>query len=190
MIDVLDAVYDFILQYAWRNDDVPQYDPGQIVRGWQNAAVLPNTTEFCVITTLSTVRHGTPVDYSLVTTEEINAQYAKVSEYLIQVDFCSAEPNTLPEVTKARADIIEMLFFTHKAAEFFNQYEGLGLMYADDVRDLSYLDENKLYNARYSVTLHISNTVTSSFYEQPSFNNVHFDTVHVPNVENVDIHHD
>ena len=191
MIDVLGAVYDFVQAFAWRNDDVPQLKDDQIIRGWQNTGTLPQgSTEFCVITLLQSVRHGTPVNTALKDDYEYSAQYEKLKEHFISVDFCSAEPYVLPQATKLRADILEMISFSPHGVEFFQKVSpALSIMYAEGVQDLSFLDPDKVYTARYQLTLHVSELQISNFVATPSFNSVRVWTAPFASVENVDAHH-
>lgn len=185
MLDILGCVYDFVLAYAWRNDDAPQLDAGQIIRGWQNTGTLPqDTSEFCVITLLRTEPHGKPVECPQISADDFAGQVAQLVEHVVQIDFCSAEPFVLPQVTKLRADLIMMAAGSRLAAGFFkDQSPLLNCMWAEGAADLSFLDNDKLYTARYMCTLHISEIQYSNIINQPSFNSVHL------HVENVDTHH-
>lgn len=185
MPDILGCVYDFVLAVAWRADDVPQLDPGQIIRGWQNTGTLPQgTTEFCVITLLRSTPHGKPVECPQISNDEYTGQIAQLVEHVIQIDFCSAEPFVLPQVTKARADLIMMAAGSRVAAGFFKGISPqLNCMWAEGAADMSFLDNDKIYTARYTCTLHLSEIQYSNVINQPSFNSVRL------HVENVDTHH-
>lgn len=185
MTDILGVVYDFIKAYAWREDDAPQYADSEIIRGWQNTGTLPQgTTQFCVITLLRSERHGAPVNFPDLSADHFGATVAALVEHAVQVDFCSAEPFVLPQATKTRADIIQMLAFNYFGVDFFQQADDrLRLMYADNVNDLSFLDPDKLYTARYQTVLHISEQQYTNFLNVDYFTSVNLHT------ENVDAHH-
>lgn len=190
MIDILGAVYDFVLAYAWRDDDCPQLKPDQIVRGWQNSGTLPRqTSEFCVLTLRQSVTHGKPIARRKVTDDDYHRAITKLVDHTVQVDFCSAEPFVLPQVTKLRADLLDAVAYSPEAVEFFQGISpNLNCNYGDGVTDLSYFDGDKLYTARYMVTLHLSEIQNSQLYLKPSFNRLKIWTVDGP-VENVIEHH-
>ena len=63
MIDVLAITYDFVKSFA-KGFDMPAYPDDHIVQGFQNMAALPEGThEFCVITLLNSIKHGTSWHY-------------------------------------------------------------------------------------------------------------------------------
>lgn len=63
MIDVLAITYDFVQSFA-KGFDMPAYPDDHIVQGFQNMATLPEGThEFCTITLLNSIKHGTGWHY-------------------------------------------------------------------------------------------------------------------------------
>lgn len=199
MIDVLGLVYRYVKRFAWRNNDVPQYRDDQIIRGWQNTGTLPSdSAEFCVITLNASTSHGLPVNLPLVTETEYTAQFFAVTEHTIQIDFCSAEPAINPQVTKLRAGLLKIISGTFMANQFFKLAVEdprtdpvIACLYADEVQDWSALDIDKLYSARYSLNLHLSETQRTNFEPIPSFDNVKIRTKENPVaiVEDVDVFH-
>lgn len=178
-IDILGAVYDFVQTYAWQPSDErsKQYTDEQIVRGIQNAAVLPHdTVEFCVLTLTQTIRHGTNVERYAVQVGEgeeptYKDQYREKLEHIIQIDFCSAEPYQDQEVTAERASIIEMLSRSHIATSFFKtKYNTLNCLYSEDVQNMTRWDDTKNYTSRFSVRLHLEEIllreITSEYFTQ------------------------
>lgn len=174
MIDILGVMYDFVRHFTSRNNDLPPYREDQIIRGWQNTGTLPQeTTEFCVLTLVNSVRHGKPSNIPLVTDDEYNAQLFSLTEHQIQVDFCSAEPFTMPQATKLRADLLNIAANSYVSSEFLQRINPtLKCLYADDVTNGSFFDADKLYSARYIVQLHISEQQQTNFIPTPSFNSV------------------
>lgn len=174
MIDILGAVYDFVLAYA-KSDDIPAYTEDQIVRGFQNMAAMPeNTHEFCTITLLNTVRHGTNHEFYTNTAdntdETLKQHFQEVLEHVIQLDFCSAEPFVLPQITQARANIIELVAGSNQATDFFENYPDengnkdlITCLYAEDLQNLTGFDETKTYTARYMVRLHLQERFSAAF---------------------------
>lgn len=177
MIDVLSAVYDFVLQYA-KSDNVPAYREEQIIIAWQNSATLPaDTQEFCVISEINTVRHGTNEESAVI---DDSVTFYETLEHIIQLDFYGVNPYD----TRVRANAIEMLAFSRVATAFFSAYSDqyLTCLYADDVRNLTGLDETKTFIARYQVTLHLEERLNQAI-QTDYFTNVNL------HLENVDVHH-
>lgn len=185
MIDILGAVYDYVQAFAYLEPDVPQYRDDQIVRGWQNTAVLPqNTTEFCIITLLRTERHGKPSDRPLVNDEGFAGQMWQLVEHVVQIDCCSAEPFVLPQATKLRAEQIVMISNSRYGPAYFKQQSPLlNCLKAEGVSDMSFLDPDKLYTARYMCTLHLEEIQHSRAIDVNSFTAVNL------HLENVERHH-
>lgn len=182
MLDILSAVYDFVLKYACdAGAGVPAYDETQIVRGWQNSATLPPTVnEFCIITELNTIAHGTT---SELCKTDVECQYKRTVEHVIQIDFISSEGITAPHATLLRANVINMLCNTSVATSFFKSFsENLTCLYCDGVTNLSSLDETKTYATRYQVVIHLAEILSTSLTVD-TFSNVKL------NIENVDAHH-
>ena len=166
MLDVLNAVYDFIYAYS-KNENVPQFSENQIIRGWQNSAVLPQESQdFCVFSEINTIRHGTNEESLII-------------EHLIQIDFYSLNPF----IARSRANLIELLDFTRVATDFFKKInKSLTCLYAEDVRNLTGLDETKSFLARYQVVIHLEERLNQAI-QTDYFTNVNL------HLENVDVHH-
>ena len=161
MIDVLAITYDFVQQFA-KGFDMPGYESEQIVQGFQNMASLPEGThEFCTITLLSSIKHGSDWHYWTnvrKTDPEPFEQHLKaVIEDIVQIDMCSAEPFTQPQVTQERAQALQLAANSNIATEFYEHESGgdLTCLYAEDVQNLSGFDETKTYSARYMLRLHL-----------------------------------
>ncbi len=176
MLDVLDAVYDFIYAYA-KSETVQQLTQNQIIRGWQNSAILPShAQDFCVFSELNTLRHGTNEESKVI---DNNVIFRETLEHVIQIDFYSLDPF----VARERANIIEMLAFSRVATDFFKNFNNsLTCLFAEDVRNLTGLDETKSFLARYQVVIHLEERLNHSI-QTDYFTNV---SLHI---EDVDVHH-
>ena len=86
-LDLLGIVFDYVKQYAQVPGAVAAYTDDQIVRGQQNTAILPELTEFCVITYLRGLRHGTTLE--ALPDETDAARVEEKVEHLVQVDLYS-----------------------------------------------------------------------------------------------------
>lgn len=201
MIDVLGAVNDFIL--AWCGDeardflripDVPTcpdilrqqaLTQDQVVRGWQNvvSALPADTQRYVVLTLLQTIRHGTNVHEYASTGDEgmVETTIARLAEYLVQVDFCCAYPADGEEIARGMASMFEMLARDSLAVDFFSPY-GFQSCYADSPRPIPGFNEAEQWEARYSVTLHLTGWERRSYVAE-AFGNA------IVTIENVDVHH-
>ena len=184
MIDVLGAVNDFVLEYAFAEPDLPALTQPQIIRGWQNYGGLPpKTQELVILTLLSASRHGTNVR----TRRDADAPsgiietVSRLAEHLVQSDFWCARPRMPEYAARTRAEIMEILARDPVGVSFFQKY-GLSLCYADEIKALPFVNESKQWVARYSVTIHLTGW---SGVEIPvdSFADVQL------RIENVDEHH-
>lgn len=171
--DILGAVYDFL---AGRIVSTP----GNIVRGWQNRAALPNSSSFVVLTLLGAIRHGTNVHHWEPVQDAdtgILETASMLDEYTVQVDFCGLDAATVMDQATRLA-----LFARDAVAVDFFRARGLSCLYADDPQALPYESELKQWVTRYSVTLHLSGWVHGTIPQKS------FEAVDVT-VENVDVHH-
>lgn len=186
MTDILGAVNDFILAYIKRPEDLPALTQPQIVRGWQNlvSALPKNTREYVVLTLLATERHGTNVhEYKHSVGETgLDEKISTHNVHMVQVDFCCSYPDQGEEISRTRAELLEMFTRDALMVDFLRSY-GLSSCYADDVKSLAFLDpETKQWVARYAVTMHLEGW-TSAEPQIDSFSNVNI------YLENVDVHH-
>lgn len=183
MIDILEAVNDFILAYA-QGQDLPTLTQKQIIRSWQNLDnILSQTQEAVVLTLQSVRRHGTNVHTRRNADAEtgIIETVSCLNKYEVQIDFCALCPQIPEYVPRVRAENIEILAQDGIGVTFFLHY-GLSSCYADTVQAVPFTKESDQYISRYSITLHISGwkhieTNLDSFTDVK----VHF--------ENVDEHH-
>lgn len=153
-LDLLGIVFDYIKQYAQVPGAVAAYTDDQIIRGQQNAAILPELTEFCVYTYLRGIRHGTTLE--ALPDENDAALVEEKVEHLVQVDLYSAEPYTPQESTRERAQALEMISRSGVGARFFeSQGAGLSLLYAEDIGLRPGWDDTKNYTACFTTILHI-----------------------------------
>lgn len=175
--DIYAAVQDFVLVYA-----LPAMDPANVIQGWQNRASLPpGTNDYAVISVLFDTQHGTTVE-TLRADDSSTSPPGVLSvqgliEIYVQVDFCAET-----DVARQRARRLATVTRSSIGVQFFTD-RGLSALYADDVRDLSFVGDAKQFVRRYSTTLHLS-CWSGDSVELPYFN-----TVKVARLENVDVHH-
>lgn len=161
MTDILAITYDFVQQFA-KGFDMPAYPDTHIVQGFQNMAALPNGThEFCTITLLNSIKHGTDWQYwtnfRKDDPEPFEQHLKAVIEDIVQIDMCSAEPYTQPQVTLERAQALQLAANSNLATEFY-EHESDGnatCLFAEDVQNLTGFDETKTYTCRYMLRLHL-----------------------------------
>ena len=174
MTDILGAVYSFLVA------NIPDIDGNKIVRGWQNRAALPDDSDYVVLTLLTTRRHGTNVhrrENDKDNAKKINEKSLMLAEHTVQVDFCGQDE----QAVMARATRLALLARDGIAVEFFTPY-GILPLYAEDVRQAPFTNEQRQWEVRYIVTLHLEcwhDVVTS----RDAFTdvNIYF--------EDVDVHH-
>lgn len=176
--DVYGAVTAFVAQWAQ-----PPFPAVNIYWAWGNRESLPaDTNEYAVISVRNTGRRGTGTEDILNTgaadDEPEQYQIRTWYEVLAQVDFCSDDEAAAYQ----RAYSIETIMRSSVGVNFFKAYE-IAAQYADDIQELSALDESDQYVYRYAVTLHLGYWVTIT--AQSSW----FDTVTLNRVEDVDAHH-
>lgn len=174
MTDILGAVYSFLAQY------VPDVNAGSIVRGWQNRAALPDDTDYVVLTLTTARRHGTNVvewkNNEASATDLIETIHMH-TEYTVQVDFCGTDEQTV----MARATRLAALARSGEAVDFFKAYKILPL-YAEDIRSMPYANEQRQWETRFIVTLHLENW-TNVPIDRDAFTDVNL------YIEDVDVHH-
>lgn len=159
MIDILGYVYDFILKYA-QGEGVPPLEQNQIIRGWQNSAVLPTNTEFVVITLLNSYRKGRNVHIDKPTNDDFSQTLDKLTEHVVQIDFCSNDPITATHLTQHRAELFETVASSYVACDFFKSKDKrLNYINCDGLYAFSEMDETQSMACRYMMTIHISEHV-------------------------------
>ena len=177
MIDVLAITYDFVQSFA-KGFDVPAYPDDCIVQGFQNMAALPEGThEFCTITLLNSIKHGTDWQYwtnfRKDDPEPFEQHLKAVIEDIVQIDMCSAEPYTQPQVTLERAQALQLAANSNLATEFYEHESGgnATCLFAEDVQNLTGFDETKTYTSRYMLRLHLG-VKAHAAYETDYFTHV------------------
>ena len=173
MPDILGAVYTMLV-------DKMGIDGNLIVRGWQNRAALPNSTDYVVLTLLTERRHGTNVhEWADDATSEtdIVETISMLGEHTVQVDFCGQDEQEV----MARATQLAIIARDGVAVEFFKPY-GILPLYAEDVRQAPFTDEQRQWEVRYIVTLHLECWHDLAI-PRPAFTNVNIQ------IEDVDVHH-
>jgi hypothetical protein len=148
-VNFREAVFDFIAKFA-----APVIPEENIIWGNQNEITLPESADYIIYSPLNTVRHGTGVESfdknkNTVTVEE-------TIEIPVQID-CYANGNSGRDgmETFFRAQALETIARSLTGSDFFKRYN-LGILYAENVRNLSSVDENNRMHPRWSVTIHLS----------------------------------
>lgn len=171
--DIYAAVYDYVLAYA-----LPALDPEYIYRGWQNRGALPpDTNEYAVISILNQTRVGTNVRVYIADTAGGRQSEKTLVRFQVQVDFCSDN-----YLSRRRAQALETITMSAAGVQFFNN-RGLSSLYAEGVRDLSFVDESDQFVQRHMVLLHLS------CWSGMGVEIEGFDRAAVERIENVDVHH-
>ena len=171
--DIYEAVYNFVLTYG-----LPVLAPENIFRGWQNRGALPaGTNEYAVISILNQTRVGTNVRTYVPTGDTGNQSEKTCLRCQVQVDFCSDA-----YLSRRRAQALETITRSAAGVQFFNNY-GLSSLYAEGIRDLSYVDESDQFVQRHMVLLHLS------YWSGIEVEIEGFDTLQMERIENVDVHH-
>lgn len=167
--DVMSAVHGFILAWA-----VPALPSDCIIRGWENRYALPaKSNDYAVYSMVGETRRGTNVstisDDTLVKTKLVTG--------LVQVDFCSDT-----DAARLRASALELAARDEYGVNYFKEH-GISALYADDPKDLSYVNGGEQYIKRFMVQLHLCWSVGLSAAAQS------FNIATMSRVENVDVHH-
>lgn len=195
--DIYAAVKAFVLAYA-----LPQLPAEAVYQGWQNRAALPaGSNEYAVMSILWQRPVGTTVSMFATLANSAKGsrqapqgaiEYQALTEVAVQVDFYSEG-----DTARQRAANLQMMAKTAPAVELFSRF-GLSSLYADDVRDLSFVGDAQQFVRRASVTLHLSTPLTISGDETGggggpgaglSIPTQYFDQARLSGLENVDAHH-
>lgn len=170
MIDVLDAVYDYVLEFT--------DTPAEILyKGYQNRMSLPSTTpDYAVIAIVGSVRHGTNTGETSVD-ENGNMVIKSMREYTINIDFSSYDQL----VIQNRGGTLETLGRSSISVDFFADKD-ISFLYSDDLQYLPFTDDAKQLMHRYRLVVHLS------VWETTAINKEYFDKVEM-RIENVDVHH-
>lgn len=154
--DVLGCVFRFIQDHVHDENMLPLKD-SQILRSWNSAAIAPQTSEYCILTHTGSVRHGTNV-YAYRLPEEGDmgiCETAKFLEHFIQVDFFCSDQSAPPDLTRRRAQVLELLANSQAAPSIFSSMnERMTCLYADNVQCFNEVDEAHRMRQRHTLTLH------------------------------------
>lgn len=168
------AVTEFLLKYMW-----PTLDPQRVFEGNQNNMALPGDEREHTLFYLSQTRRiGTNTGESQVTPEG-NVITATLREYVVTVDFCDTDIDR----SRSRAEGLETLSRSAYAADFFHNNYDIGLLYAENMVYLPYVDDTNQFINRFQVKLHLSMWSTYSIEVE------YFERASVTRLENVDVHH-
>jgi hypothetical protein len=175
--DVYAAVRAFVLDFT----PFP-LEPANVVMGWQNRASLPpGTNEYAMISVLFDTRRGTAVE-TFQADDPDPARPGILSirgliEVQVQVDFCGEN-----DLARQRARCLALVAGSSLGVQFFND-RGMSALYADDVRDLTFVGDSQQFVRRYMTTLHLT------LVEGAAFAMDFFDQAKISRLEDVDAHH-
>ena len=172
-VDILGAVYGVLTEKLGIDGNI-------IVRGWQNSASLPNSTEYVVLTLLTAKRHGTNVHKwqgLLDSVSDISETAYMLAEHTVQVDFCGTDEQAVMQ----RAAQFAILARDGAAVDYLKA-QGILPLYAEDIRSMPFTNEQRQWEVRYIVTWHLEcwHSVT---FPRDAFTNVDIQ------IEDVDVHH-
>lgn len=173
MVDILGAVYSLLTEKVGIDGSV-------IVRGWQNRAALPDDADYVVLTLLTEQRHGTNVHQwsdDAASQTDLVENISMLGEHTVQVDFCGTDE----QIVMARATQLAIIARDGVAVEFLKPY-GILPLYAEDMRSAPFSDEQRQWEVRYIVTLHIECWHNVAI-PRDAFTNVNI------LIEDVDVHH-
>lgn len=174
---ILRATNDFILKFTGCAQDI-------VFRGYQNRAALPKEQNFVVYNVGKIRRVGTNIaGYDKA--EQNILQNIAAKEYTIDIDFCSASET----LARSRAEAVEVLSRSPVAVLFFDKLN-IGLLYADDIQALPYVDDSKQYIHRYRISIHLY-ALTIIETEQDYFDKAEIgkSSGRQPYFENIDVEH-
>ncbi len=158
--DLLGCVYRFVRDYAF-DDHAPKLSDEQILRGWQSLPTAPPSNEFCIITHLSTVRHGSNA-YRVVDSNAADGARvtAAMYEHLVQIDYLSTDDYAAAAASRRRVLIAEMMLNAYYVNSLFKHLNpAFSVLYCDAPNSLAEIDDTHRLRQRHTLTLHIGQTV-------------------------------
>ncbi len=165
------AVYDFLCKYA-----APLIDPNNIIWGNQNEITLPESDDYIIFSPLNTIRHGTGEEIY----DPAKGQYSisETIEVPVQID-CYANTETGEDGMNAmlRAQAIETIARSKLGVAHFKKH-GISVLYAENARNITLVDEDNRFHSRWSVTLNLSMRSVIQV-NQDYFNAVNFELIEV-----------
>lgn len=162
-LDLLGCVYRLVRDYAY-DEQCPKLNDQQILRSWQSLATLPPTDEACIITFLSSVRHGSNA-YQVQEIESGNSEgtrkTAALFEHLVQIDFLSTDKYEAATNARRRSQIVEMTLNSYYGNALVRKLNPeFGILYCDAPMSIAELDDVHRLRQRHTLTAHFSQTVT------------------------------
>lgn len=147
-----EALYDYILTFC-----TPAIDADHIFWGRQNDIALPTDEDYVIFAPLNNIRHGTGFQvYEKGKTGEDSVILASQKELIFQIDcYSPMDLNSDGFNAQLRAESLETLSRTPQGAELFLKH-GLNILYSENARDLSIVNDSNRYVSRWSVNLHLS----------------------------------
>ena len=173
MVDILGAVHSLLTAKLNIPGDT-------IIRGWQNRSALPDDKDYVVLTLLTERRHGTNVHERMDDPDsqtDIREKVHMLAEHTVQVDFCGTDE----QATMERATQLSIIARDGIAVDFLRPY-GILPLYAEDVRQAPFSNEQRQWEIRYIVTLHFE------CWHEYAVSRDAFTAVRIL-IEDVDVHH-
>ena len=164
--DVYAACAAFIEEYAGIE---------RVYQGWQNRSALPaGTNVYAVVSLLLSKPTMTPVERM----HEVEDFYevSRCNELQIQIDVCGEN-----DAARQKAQMLHLAVSSSIGIQFFEK-KGLSVLYADDVKDLSFVGDAQQFVRRNMVLLHCST------WSRFTVNYDAFDKARA-RIEDVDAHH-
>lgn len=172
-VNLRQAVFDFIKTYA-----APVVAEENIIWGNQNDITLPVSDDYIIFSPLQAIRHGTGEENYNPVTETITL--VETIEVPVQIDcYANSESGSDGMDAFKRAQALETVSRSILGTRHFKE-RNLGLLYAENVRNSTFNDEDLRLHSRWTVTIHLSVRsviqTTQDFFNAVDFRLVECDT--------------
>lgn len=136
----MSVIYDFITKYT-------TIDENKLIEGWQNRMALPEDNEYIQYYISGTKRIGTNTEKI----DDYETTLHTLREYVVTIDINDYELDR----PRKRATDLETVARSESGSMFFKE-NGVGLLFADDVRYMPFTNADNQYIYRYMLDLHIA----------------------------------
>lgn len=148
--NLVTAINDYLVKFC-----SPAIPAQNVFWGNQNNIALPKDNDYIIFSYLTSARQGTN-RLTWTPVGDDNVELMETLETTYQIDFYANTNNSRDGLNAMlRAQCIEMISRSHYGVEHFNKY-GISLLYADDVRDMTFVGDSDTYVRRATLTLHLS----------------------------------
>lgn len=184
--DIFGVMFRLIKTYAHNGSDIPPLQDEQIIRARQSLVLSSKFSEYCVLTLLSSIRHGTNAYQNNAPgsgSDLGNVTMSKCIEHMMQVDFLGIDPLIKQYIPMQRASIFESIVNSDIGVTFVKSINPLlSILYTDDIQSSAELNESHLFRDRYSVVVHLNE------HHDLSVPLAYIDNIDL-RTENIDVHH-